>query len=351
MPFSGAGTFSPYTPGNPVVTGTAISSVAFNNTITDIATGLSNTITRDGQSPATANIPMASHKITGLSAGSVAGDSVRYEQLPSASNLVSVAFGGTGSATAGAALTALGAAASGANNDITSLASPAIAGATATTQAAGDNSTKVATTAWAKAYGGLIGSQSPTAYSASGTVTSTDLGKPTYANVATPITLTLPVGAAGNVFVFSSLGTGLVTLARSGTQLFYAQGIPAATSLLVGTGDTVCLVSDGGNWIQVLGSSQLGVGQTWQVRAGAAFATTYTNSTGKPITVSVYNTSAAGGNNWWTATVGGVASVISCSSAAAAAPISITFIVPVGATYSLANTSGTTAIGSWYELK
>lgn len=42
-------------------------------------------------------------------------------------------------------------AASGVNSDITSLASPAIGSATATTQTAGDNSTKVATTAYADA--------------------------------------------------------------------------------------------------------------------------------------------------------------------------------------------------------
>jgi hypothetical protein len=53
--------------------------------------------------------------------------------------------------TAAAARTTLGAAASGANNDITSLASPALAGATATTQSPGDNTTKVATTAFVTA--------------------------------------------------------------------------------------------------------------------------------------------------------------------------------------------------------
>jgi hypothetical protein len=45
------------------------------------ATGLSTCITKDGQTTVTADIPMASHKFTGLSAGSAAGDSVRYEQL------------------------------------------------------------------------------------------------------------------------------------------------------------------------------------------------------------------------------------------------------------------------------
>lgn len=66
-----------------------------------------------------------------------------------------VSYGGTGSTTAAAARTALGVAASGANTDITSLASPALAGATATTQAQGNNTTKVATTAYADRAGTL----------------------------------------------------------------------------------------------------------------------------------------------------------------------------------------------------
>lgn len=81
MPYNGSGSFSPYTPGNPVVTGTVISSTAFNATQQDIAAGLSNAVTRDGQSPLTANLPAAGRKITGLGAGVVAGDSLRFEQL------------------------------------------------------------------------------------------------------------------------------------------------------------------------------------------------------------------------------------------------------------------------------
>lgn len=59
---------------------------------------------------------------------------------------VAVADGGTASTTAAGARTALGAAASGANTDITSLNAPSLGGATATTQTAGNNTTKVATT-------------------------------------------------------------------------------------------------------------------------------------------------------------------------------------------------------------
>lgn len=56
MPYNGSGTFSLYTPGNPVVTGTTISSTWWNNTGPDIATGLSTAITKDGQTTATAGI-------------------------------------------------------------------------------------------------------------------------------------------------------------------------------------------------------------------------------------------------------------------------------------------------------
>jgi len=102
MPFNGSGSFSPYTPGNPAVSGTTISSTAFNNTVTDFATGLSNAMTRDGQSPATANIPMGGKKITGLGDGSAATDAATVGQtltalaVSSGSSLVGHLPAGTG---------------------------------------------------------------------------------------------------------------------------------------------------------------------------------------------------------------------------------------------------------------
>ena len=80
MSYNGSGTFTINTAGNPVVTGTAISSTSFNGTMQDLASGLSNAITRDGQSPATANIPMGSNKLTGLSAGTALTDSANFGQ-------------------------------------------------------------------------------------------------------------------------------------------------------------------------------------------------------------------------------------------------------------------------------
>lgn len=80
MPFNGSGVFS-LIAGNPVVTGTTISSTWANNTLNDLSTGLTTAITKDGQTTPTANIPMGGYKITGLGAATANGNAVRYEQV------------------------------------------------------------------------------------------------------------------------------------------------------------------------------------------------------------------------------------------------------------------------------
>lgn len=94
-----AGVFSLYTPGNPVVTATTITSSWANNTLDDIETALSTCLLKDGTQIVTADIPMAGFTFTGLGAGAAAGESIRWEQLLSANGL---------KLSAGAALTAAG---------------------------------------------------------------------------------------------------------------------------------------------------------------------------------------------------------------------------------------------------
>jgi len=59
MAYNGSGTFNITTAGQPVVTGTVISSTAFNALTADLATGLSTAITKDGQTTTTARITFA----------------------------------------------------------------------------------------------------------------------------------------------------------------------------------------------------------------------------------------------------------------------------------------------------
>jgi hypothetical protein len=106
MPRNGSGTYS-LPAGNPVVTGTTISSTVQNNTTSDIATALTNSIAKDGQTTPTANLPMGNFKLTGLAAGTSNGDSLRYEQLVGA--YLPLAGGTvTGATTFSALLTASG---------------------------------------------------------------------------------------------------------------------------------------------------------------------------------------------------------------------------------------------------
>ena len=81
MSYNGSGTFVINSTGQPVVTGTVISSTAFNALTADLATGLSTALTKDGQTTPTANIPMGTFKFTGLSAGSAATDSANIAQV------------------------------------------------------------------------------------------------------------------------------------------------------------------------------------------------------------------------------------------------------------------------------
>ena len=59
MSYNGSGTFQINSTGQPVVTGTVISSSAFNALTADLATGLSTAITKDGQTATTVRIPFA----------------------------------------------------------------------------------------------------------------------------------------------------------------------------------------------------------------------------------------------------------------------------------------------------
>ena len=65
MARNGSGTYS-LPAGNPVVTGTTISSTTHNTTMSDIATAITQSIASDGQTTPSANLPMGNYKHTGV---------------------------------------------------------------------------------------------------------------------------------------------------------------------------------------------------------------------------------------------------------------------------------------------
>ena len=95
MSYNGSGTFNINSAGQPVVSGTVISSTSFNALTADLATGLTTALTKDGQSTPTANIPMGTYKITGLGAGTAVADAVRFSQLQNFSIQTLITVSGT----------------------------------------------------------------------------------------------------------------------------------------------------------------------------------------------------------------------------------------------------------------
>lgn len=87
MSYNGSGTFNINTAGQPVVTGTTISSTAFNALTADLATGLSTAIAKDGQTTATAKVPFA--------LGVTVGAASTYTGLQTFSNGVQLGAGST----------------------------------------------------------------------------------------------------------------------------------------------------------------------------------------------------------------------------------------------------------------
>lgn len=81
MPFSGTGVFNRlYSWAADAAAALKISSSRMDAEFNGIAAGLTNCMTRDGQSPATANIPMGGFKLTGLANATVSTDAVAYGQ-------------------------------------------------------------------------------------------------------------------------------------------------------------------------------------------------------------------------------------------------------------------------------
>jgi hypothetical protein len=101
MSRDGAGTYN-LPAGNPVVTGTTISSTWANNTLNDIATALTNSIAKDGQTTPTANLPMGTKRLTGLGAATALTDAAQATQVQNNSFIYLASVAGTNTVTGSA---------------------------------------------------------------------------------------------------------------------------------------------------------------------------------------------------------------------------------------------------------
>ena len=138
---------------------------------------------------------------------------------------------------------------------------------------------------------------------------------------------------SGNVLVtYSSSGDiGTIPSGATGTLTMAAANISSAAG-----------------WALSVGTSSLGLGQggqTWQnLTASRSLAATYTNSTGRPIQVSIYFLGSTQSNF----TVNGLTIASNSSSTGW---MTVSEVIPPNATYSLVDINGGLSYLNWYELR
>lgn len=94
MSRNGSGTYN-LPAGNPVVTGTTISSTWANNTLSDIATALTGSLAADGQTTATGPLNMGTQKINNLGTGTAPTDAAVVSQVTTAVAITGGTIDGT----------------------------------------------------------------------------------------------------------------------------------------------------------------------------------------------------------------------------------------------------------------
>ena len=112
MPRNGTGTYN-LPAGQPVTSGTVISSTTHNTLMADVANALTGSIAADGQTPATANIPMGGYKLTNVSSATARTEYPTSGQVQDGALLSLTSVGGTANAITATAAVSMSAYATG----------------------------------------------------------------------------------------------------------------------------------------------------------------------------------------------------------------------------------------------
>lgn len=264
MPRDGAGNFN-LVSGNPVVTNTVISSTTQNNTMSDVASGLTQSLSRDGQTTPTADLTMGNFKLRNLANAIARTDAPSAGQIQDGGLLLLSSISGT--------------------DTITASSAPAITAYTAGQQfnfiAAGANATTSVTLNI-----NALGAKNVTKYGtlplAAGDIASAQMVTVIYDGTQFQIVDPITVGKLINVQVFTSSGTYTPT---SGTKKCRATLVGGGAS---GGGAAATLASQvavgggggGGGYCQAIFAVASLSGQTVTVGAGGASASSNGNGGG-----------------------------------------------------------------------
>lgn len=155
--------------------------------------------------------------------------------------------------------------------------------------------------------------------------------------------------ASGKAISFANINTGIATFNRAGSDTITGCNLAGATALPLNNGETVTLVSDGVDKWYVAASNVtfFGTPQTWQnVTGSRVLDATYTNSTGRDISINILCITTSGTNISVLTegvTLHGSAENVNGSS------VAITATIRSGKTYSVPSSGKT--LSSWLELR
>ena len=346
MPRNGSGTYSPpVNSWNPATNGVPATASDWQAQLNDIRDALTQSVSRDGQTIISGDLQMGGNKLTNLEQGSLPGDSAAWQQIFSQGQQVNLASAATVdigaqnstliNITGTTTITSFGAKYNGPRYirfdgvlTLTNSATLVLPGAANITTAAGDSAIAVPlglpatgwrVAAYQRADGQAI--SAPTSFQAS--------------------------GLTGTVAI-SNGGTGQATAAGAFNAL-KQQATDSVTGVVeLATNAEAQAATDPARVITPanLAAVCLGVGQTWQSPT-RSLGVSYTNTTGRPIVVSIYFFALSA--SWsCTLTVGSVQVDKFQQANASGQYVTLSGIVPAGATYVATATNA--SISTWSEL-
>ncbi len=194
-------------------------------------------------------------------------------------------------------------------------------------------------------------------------------GASTAADARTNLGLgTIATQAASNVTITGGSITGITDLAvadggtgsstLTANAVLLGNGTSALQTVAPSTSGNV-LTSNGTTWTSATPTGGIGDGQTWQnVTGSRAYGATYTNSTGRPIMVSVSGASTTSAGGAIAFYINGTLAAIqgSTQNDSSLSYHNVTFIIPNGVTYSVSAVTGNagqggSALQQWFELR
>jgi hypothetical protein len=136
--------------------------------------------------------------------------------------------------------------------------------------------------------------------------------------------------STGNLYIEDTVGFSIATVP------------PGGDATVTGTAGSIAGYT---NWHASVGNQYLGLGwtQTWQV-VSRSLAVTYTNSTGRPIQVSIYFLGSTQSNFI-------VNGLTIASNSSQTGWMTVSEVIPPNATYQLVDINGGLGSLNWYELR